>query len=182
MANRMKYIIFDRDGTLIVEKEYLSDPEGVELLSGVIEGMNILKDLGYRFVVITNQSGIARGYYSIDDCYRVNERLSKLLKQSDIKIDKYYICPHHPEFSGKCNCRKPDTGLLNNAIDELFINTHTSFFVGDKCSDILCGQKKNIKSVMIMTGYGMQEQNKCKPDLKFKNILEFAEYLRSYEK
>jgi D-glycero-D-manno-heptose 1,7-bisphosphate phosphatase len=178
----MKYIIFDRDGTLIVEKQYLSDPEGVELLPGVREGLNILKELGYRFVVITNQSGLARGYYSIAHCHRVNERLSQILKQSDIIIDKYYICPHHPEFSGKCSCRKPETGLLDEAVNDFFINTQTSFFVGDKCSDMLCGQKKNIKSVMIMTGYGKHEQHKCNPELKFNTILEFAEYIRSREK
>lgn len=177
----MKTIIFDRDGTLIVDKDYLSDPDGVEILENAETALKILNDLGYEFIVITNQSGIARGYYTIEDCRKVNDRLDDILKKSGIIIRKYYICPHHPEFSGKCSCRKPETGLLEEAIEEFDIDIERSLFVGDKCSDIICGQRKNIRSVMIMTGYGRQEQHKCKPDMKFETLLEFAEYIKSRE-
>ncbi|MCK9223704.1 MAG: HAD family hydrolase [Candidatus Muirbacterium halophilum] len=170
----MKYVIFDRDGTLIVEKNYLSNPDEVCLIDGVKQGLIILKNLGFEFVVITNQSGIARNYYSIDDCNKVNQRLSDILAKFNVEIKKYYICPHHPDFSGKCNCRKPETGLLEKAIEDFDIDIDNSYFVGDKCSDIICGQRKNIKSVLLMSGYGKTEINKCKADLSFENMLEFA--------
>ncbi|MDD5089780.1 MAG: HAD-IIIA family hydrolase [Candidatus Wallbacteria bacterium] len=155
MAERRKAVFFDRDGTLIAEKHYLCDPEGVELMPGASEVLASLKRKGYLNIVISNQAGIARGYYGPAEVERVNSRINQLLGGM---IDAFYFCPHHPDISGQCKCRKPLTGLVEQACGKYSIDPGRSLFIGDKLSDVECGERAGMKSsFLVMTGYGREE-------------------------
>ena len=112
-------VFLDRDGTIIVEKVYLSDPAGVELIPGAVEGLHRFCRAGFLLVVVTNQAGIARGRYTIDDYRAVEDRLSEMLGEHGVSLDATYFCPHHPDWTGPCDCRKPATGMHMQAADVL---------------------------------------------------------------
>ena len=180
-----KAIILDRDGTINVEKDYLHKIEDFEFEKGVIEGLKILSELGYIFVVVTNQSGIARGYYTEEDLQNLNLYINKLLEKEGLKIEKFYYCPHHPEkgigkYKVECNCRKPNTGMLEEAIKEFNIDREKSFMVGDNISDVKAGINAAVTSILVKTGHGMENIEKSeKLNIKiYDNILEFAKSLK----
>ncbi|HEX6560271.1 MAG TPA: HAD family hydrolase, partial [Longimicrobiales bacterium] len=134
---RVPAVFLDRDGTLIVEREYLSDPDGVEFLPGVFDALRTLRDAGYRLVVVTNQSGIARGLLSLDDYRQVERRVEDVLAREGITLDGVYFCPHHPDYTGLCDCRKPKLGMYRAAERNLGIDLAHSVFVGDRVKDVL---------------------------------------------
>lgn len=176
-----KAIILDRDGTINVEKDYLHKIEDFEFEKGVIEGLKILSNLGYIFVVVTNQSGIARGYYTEDDLVVLNNHIKDILKKEGINIEKFYYCPHHPEkgigkYKLDCNCRKPNTGMLDEAVKEFNIDRSQSFMVGDNISDIEAGINAHMTSVLVTTGHGKEHIEKIKElGVKYYNsLLDFA--------
>lgn len=154
-----KYILLDRDGTIIVDKHYLSNPEEVELLPNAVEGLKRMQSLGFGLIILTNQSGIGRGYYNETDMHAVNQRMEKLLKDHGISITKIYFCPHTPEQH--CNCRKPETGMIEKAMQELSFDPADSFFIGDKACDVYCGKKAGMSSILVRTGKGAKEEKKC---------------------
>lgn len=127
-------VLLDRDGTLIVEKNYLADPAGVELERGVVEGLTQLQRAGYRLVVVTNQSGIGRGYFTLSDAEAVNARVAQVLAVQGVTIDGWYICPHRPDAD--CDCRKPRPGLALAAAEDLSLDLARSWVIGDKPSDV----------------------------------------------
>ena len=148
-----KFILLDRDGTLIEEKNYLYDPNDVKILPGVIEGLKKLAAEGYKFIVLTNQSGIGRGYFNDQDMYSVNAKISSLLSNQGVEILRFYHCPHAPEED--CECRKPKPGMVYNACSDLgfFIN-NIYCVIGDKKSDIELAENLGVRSILVMTGYG----------------------------
>lgn len=148
----------DRDGTLIREKEYLADPSGVELLPGVPEALRLLRAAGYALVVVTNQSGIARGFYSLDDYRAVKRRLDEVLQGESALPDATYYCPHHPDFTEPCSCRKPSTGMYLRAAQELDIDLEASIYVGDRIKDVLPGLQLGGAGYLVRTGYGKEEE------------------------
>ena len=152
----MKAVFLDRDGTLIREKKYLRDPEGVELLPGVPEGLALLRRHGYSLVVTTNQSGVGRGLYSLDDMHAVNARLQALLAGEGIGLDAVYYCPHAPDE--QCRCRKPAPGMLERAACELGISFESSFVIGDKEADVLLGRNAGMQSILVRSGYGAETE------------------------
>lgn len=152
----MKAVFLDRDGTLIREKDYLRDPEGVELLPGVPEGLALLRRHGYSLVVATNQSGVGRGLYSLDDMHAVNARLQALLAGKGIELDAVYYCPHAPDEH--CRCRKPAPGMLERAARELGISFESSFVIGDKEADVLLGRHAGMPSILVRSGYGAETE------------------------
>lgn len=179
-----KAIILDRDGTINIEKDYLHKIEDFEFEEGVVEGLKILADLGYIFVVVTNQSGIARGYYTEEDLEILNNYIGKILEKEGVKIEKFYFCPHHPEkgvgkYKIDCNCRKPNPGMLEEAIKEFNIDREKSFMVGDNISDIEAGINAKVTPVLVKTGHGIEHIEKVKKlgIANFDNILEFAKSL-----
>jgi len=145
-------ILLDRDGTLIEEKGYLSDPEGVKLLPGVVQGLKKLKRAGFRVVVVSNQSGVGRGLISMGQLEIVNRRFLQLLKAKKAAPDGVYWCPHRP--SAHCFCRKPKLGMVKRAARELKVSWKKSISVGDRPSDIQLGQKTGGSGVLVLTGYG----------------------------
>lgn len=151
-----RFVVLDRDGTLIVERGYLSDPDGVELLPATAEGLRRLRALDLGLVVITNQSGLARGYFDEPRLSRIHERMSALLAAEGLALDGLYVCPHLPDAG--CNCRKPHPGLLQQAACALGFFARDSFVIGDKACDIELGQGVGAATILVRTGYGAQEE------------------------
>ena len=132
-------MVLDRDGTIIEDRHYLSDPEGVVLLPGAVEGLKKLQAAAIPMVVITNQSGIGRGYFGEEELLAVNSRLDQLLGREGLELQGYYWCPHAPDQG--CACRKPAPGLLLQAAEDLGLDPGSCFVVGDKVSDRELGEK-----------------------------------------
>jgi D-glycero-D-manno-heptose 1,7-bisphosphate phosphatase len=153
MQNQARAVFLDRDGTLNVEKEYLSNPDQLVLFPDVIDALTRLRDAGYMLVVVTNQSGIGRGYYTESDMHRVNERLLDILRLAGIEIAKIYYAPESPEEPSRG--RKPSPEFLQDAQKEFGIDLGQSFMIGDKISDLACGWNAGVKkSILVRTGYG----------------------------
>lgn len=149
-----KAIFLDRDGTLNVEKNYLYKTEDFEFISGMPEAIKRWNELGYKVIVVTNQAGVARGYYTEDDVVNLHIYINDLLMKSGAHIDAFYYCPHHPiygigKYKRECNCRKPKTGMLEQAIADFDIDITKSFLFGNQDSDIEAGETMNIKSYKV---------------------------------
>jgi D-glycero-D-manno-heptose 1,7-bisphosphate phosphatase len=156
-ANLRPGAFLDRDGTIIREKEYLADPDGVEIIEGVPEALRRLRNAGFVLVVVTNQSGIAKGFYTVDQYRAVADRLDEILEVQGVKPDATLFCPHHPDFTGPCDCRKPATGMHRQAAAELGINLGASIYVGDRKKDALPALELGGRGFLVRTGYGPQE-------------------------
>lgn len=146
MKNKQKpkAVFFDRDGTINIEKNYLFNIEDFEFQPGITELILQYQEQGYLIFIITNQSGIARGYYSENDYFQLTDWMVKEFASKGINISKVYHCPHHPEYTGVCNCRKPNPGLIVQAINEFNIEPKQSIVIGDKDRDILAGENAGI--------------------------------------
>ncbi len=150
------YVLLDRDGTVIVEKNYLADPDGVELLPGAVEGLRLLLAAGYGLVLITNQSGVGRGYFTLEDLGRVNQRLEQMLAEAGIRLEGIYICPHAPEQD--CECRKPKPKLAIDAAAELGFDLQQAWMIGDKSADVDLARNAGTRAVLVRTGYGRKTE------------------------
>jgi len=140
-----KAVFLDRDGTINVDKHFVYKPEDFEFISGVPQAIKSLNDDGYKVIVISNQSGIARGFYTIIDVEKLHKYIDGELAKQGAKIDAYYICPHHPDFTGECECRKPKTGLVDRAVREFDVDVSVSYMVGDKESDEECARGAGLR-------------------------------------
>lgn len=137
-----KAVFLDRDGTINKDYGYVFEIEKFEFIEGVIEGLKILSNLGYKLIVITNQSGIARGYYSEEDASKIFNYMKEKLLKEGIVIEKIYYCPH---IGDNCNCRKPKLELFYKAQKEFDIDFNESYAIGDKIRDLAICQKENVK-------------------------------------
>lgn len=157
-------VFIDRDGTIIEEVGYLSDPDEIVLLPGAAGAVRALNEAGFLVIVITNQAGIARGYFDSEVVEAIHERLSEKLEKDGAFIDAFYYCPHHPEYPnkdlGECDCRKPLPGMLLRAARELDIDLSNSYMIGDTAKDIEAGLRAGCKSILVLTGYGREEKSK----------------------
>lgn len=173
------YAIIDRDGTIIAEKDYLSDPNEIELLPNAVIGMMMLNAAGYGIIIATNQSGIGRGYYSKEEYQRVEDRLLEILQEQHVKIDTIYYCPHTPD--DECDCRKPSAGMIEKAIADLAINPKDCVVIGDKPADINLGKAVHAKSILVRTGYGKEHEinRTCTPDFIADDLEDAAEWILS---
>lgn len=187
-----KVIFLDRDGTINEEVNYLYKPEDMHLLPGVPEAIRLLKEDGFKIVVITNQAGIARGYYSCEDVERLHEYLNSMLEPVGAKIDRFYYCPHHPVhgigiYKKECTCRKPGIGMFEMAEKEFPIDKNHSYMIGDKLLDVEAGRNYGIKGILVGTGYGKTERQEleqigapstCPPyDAYAESLMEAARYI-----
>ena len=179
-----KAVFLDRDGTLNEDPGYIGNPDDVKLLPGTGKSLFDLKNSGYILIVISNQSGIARGLISEQDVTKVNNRLNELLSNFSVQIDAFYFCPAHPDFSSEeeCKCRKPSPELVLLASKDFNIDLSKSFFIGDSFSDILCGINAGLKTILVKTGNGMealsilQKENKM-PSFVAENISDAGNYI-----
>ena len=154
-----KVVFLDRDGTINEEVHYLYRPEDFKFLPGVPEALKMLTDSGYKLVVVTNQAGVARGYYSEADVVKLHGYVNQLLKPYGTGIHGFYYCPHHPEhgkgrYKMACGCRKPGIGLFEQAEKDFAVDKSASYMIGDKLLDVEAGKRYGVTSILVGTGYG----------------------------
>ncbi len=164
-SGRRRFVLLDRDGTLNIERNYLSDPNKFELLPGASEGLRQLRTLGLGLVVISNQSAVGRGYFDLGRLEAIHHRMCELLAQEGIELDGVYFCPHRPEEN--CSCRKPEVGLGHRAAAELGFDPTECFVVGDKESDIAFGKRMGATTLLVRTGYGAQAEARGQHDADY---------------
>jgi D-glycero-D-manno-heptose 1,7-bisphosphate phosphatase len=157
-----RFIVLDRDGTIIEEREYLSDPAQVRLIPGVGTTLRELREIGFGLVVITNQSAVGRGFFDEARLAQVHQRLKDLLSREGVQLDGLYVCPHKPDDD--CDCRKPKLGLLQKASKDLGFRLEDSIVIGDKACDIEMGHAAGALTFLVRTGYGAQFENEVAAD------------------
>jgi histidinol-phosphate phosphatase family protein len=150
------FIFLDRDGTLIVEKHYLADPAGVELCTGAAEGLQRLQAAGFRFVMVSNQSGIARGILTEAQVCAVNSRMAELLAPHGVAFAAMYWCPHGP--TEECSCRKPRPGMIHRAVSKLGGDLRGAWVIGDRGADLDLARGAGLPSLLVRTGYGCETE------------------------
>ena len=151
-----KAVFLDRDGTLIVNRHYGSDPDEIKLLDGVVEGLVALREAGYKLFLVSNQSGVARGYFDERTVARMHDRLQKMLDRHGAALDGLEYCPHHPEgvappYAVECSCRKPAPGMLRRAARKHGVNLSASWMVGDIEADIEAGRRAGARTILVGT-------------------------------
>ncbi|MEG0215712.1 MAG: HAD family hydrolase [Hungatella sp.] len=154
-----KIVFLDRDGTINEEVHYLYQPEDLQILPGVPRAMKAFRDAGYKVVVVTNQAGVARGYYSCADVERLHAYLNEQLQKEGAWIDHFFYCPHHPEhgigeYKTECTCRKPGIGMFQMAEEFYEVDKARSYMIGDKLLDIEAGNRYGVTGILVGTGYG----------------------------
>ncbi len=175
-------IFLDRDGTINLDKEYLIHFEDFEPVPGTEEALRLLVELGYRLFVCTNQSGVARGYFSLEAVEQLNGRIQEYFAERGARLEAFAVCPHHPEgvipeFTKDCACRKPKPGLILQLANKHRLDLSRSYFVGDKLSDVQAGHNSGISAVLVRSGHKYYlEGPENVPE--FDSLLDFAVYLR----
>ena len=165
---------FDRDGTLMEEVNYCAEPSQVRVFPGVPDALRELKDAGFLNIVVSNQSGIGRGYFSEAQYHAVQRELFRQLGEG--LIDAAYFCPDAPDAPSKC--RKPEPGMLLEAARDFGINLARSVMVGDKTSDIECARRAGTRSILVATGYGLSQT--CDPDFRANGVPDAARWIRRH--
>ena len=163
MKNRAVFL--DRDGTLIEEKEYLHRPEAVAIFPGAAAALKKLQDAGFRLILVTNQSGVGRGYFTLEDVERVHAHLARELARDGVRFDKIYIAPEAPDQPSRG--RKPSPQFLFDARDEFGLDLAQCYMIGDKLIDLECGWNAGVKkSLLVRTGYGKEVEKKSPEKIK----------------
>jgi D-glycero-D-manno-heptose 1,7-bisphosphate phosphatase len=173
-----RFVVLDRDGTIIEEKHYLSDPDQVELIPGAGEGLRLLREMDLGLVVVTNQSGVGRGYFDQKRLDLIHDRLCERLGEFGVFLDGVYVCPHRPE--DRCSCRKPRPYLLQAAAREKGFDPENCFIVGDQACDIELGQRVGGTTFLVKTGYGIAAavEGNVKPDYVVDDLSAAAKGIR----
>lgn len=172
-----KAIFLDRDGVINIDKGYVHKIEDFKFYPGVFEALKKLQDADYKLLIVTNQSGIALDYYTEEDFFRLTDYMLSEFSKRGIKIDKVYYCPHHengtnPKYTMKCDCRKPESGMIKQGIEEFNIDPSKSFLVGDKENDIKAAHKEGIKAILVKTGHGMKYVDNTEADYIAEDLLD----------
>ncbi|MBN6709869.1 D-glycero-beta-D-manno-heptose 1,7-bisphosphate 7-phosphatase [Haemophilus haemoglobinophilus] len=178
-----KAIFLDRDGTLNIDHGYVHEIDNFQFIEGSIEALQALKKMGYLLVLVTNQSGIARGYFSEDQFLQLTEWMDWSLADRGVDLDGIYYCPHHidgiGEYKQDCDCRKPKAGMLLQAIKELNIDPNLSFMIGDKKEDLLAGKSAAVKTnILVRTGKEITEDGLALADYVLDSIADLPELIK----
>ena len=163
-------VFLDRDGTIIDEVGYLDRPERIELYPYSRTAIRALNRAGFRVILVTNQSGIARGFFNEARLADIHTHLARLLAEGGAHLDAYYYCPHHPDghvspYGGACDCRKPARGMVDRAVAEFGIDPARSFTVGDRWLDVKLAENIGGRGILVRTGYGALEETRRPADL-----------------
>jgi D,D-heptose 1,7-bisphosphate phosphatase len=182
-----KAVFLDKDGTINEDLGYIADPEDIKLLAGAGEAIKLLNQAGYKTIVISNQSGVARGRFTENTLQYLNKVLHKQILGGGGFLDYIYYCPHHPEigihpYKTECECRKPKPGMIKRGAREHNIDLSASYMIGDKDSDIEAGKNAGLKTILVLTGYGKDtlialEAKKITPDHIANDLLEAVKWL-----
>lgn len=174
-----KAAFLDRDGVINIDKDYVCQIEDFEFKDGIFELLLYLQSEGYKLIVITNQSGIGRGYYSEEDFLTLSAWMKQKLEENGVVIEKIYHCPHDPEI--RCGCRKPDSGMFEKAIEEFCIDTKNSLVIGDKKSDLDAATKVGVGLKILVLGKNGQEVDKIEANFKAENLNSIICFLKGRE-
>jgi D-glycero-D-manno-heptose 1,7-bisphosphate phosphatase len=186
-------VFIDRDGTVNEQMGYINHVSRFVILPGVVEGLRLLNENGFHAVIVSNQSGVARGYFPLGLVQEVHDFLDASLKKYHVTVDGIFFCPHHPngsvpEFTKRCNCRKPRTGLIDQACRSLEIDLQNSYAIGDRCDDIQFARRAGVKGILVKTGYGLGEiqyllpQSTAKPVYIAEDLLHAVQWIIHVEK
>ncbi|MEJ2542591.1 MAG: D-glycero-beta-D-manno-heptose 1,7-bisphosphate 7-phosphatase [Calditrichaceae bacterium] len=187
-----KAVFLDRDGTINEEMGYINHASRFIIFDFVPEAIKILNECGFLVFVVTNQSGVARGYFSESFLHALHEQLIAKVATNDAKIEKIYYCPHHPKegiqkYRIDCNCRKPKPGMIDLAQNDYDIDLKESYIIGDRYKDIEFGKNLELKTILVLTGYGLGEYTYQKdewslqPDNVCNNLLDAANLIKSFQ-
>lgn len=183
MSSKAKAAFIDRDGVINEERNYVHRIEDFVLLPGVAQGLIQLREAGFLLIVVTNQAGIARGYYSQNDLNQLHEHFREQLALYDITLDAIYFCPHHPqgnvkELAIKCECRKPSPGMLLQAAKDFNLDLSRSILIGDKLTDLQAGQRAGVgRTVIVESGRFVEPSVRLVADFAALDLLAAAQLL-----
>jgi D,D-heptose 1,7-bisphosphate phosphatase len=179
-------VFLDKDGTLIEDVPYNVDPDRIRLAAGVAEGLPRLRSAGFRLIVVSNQSGVARGYFAEEAIGPVRERLRELLANVGVELDGFYYCPHHPEgvvpgYATACACRKPEPGMILQAARDHDIDLGRSWFVGDILDDVEAGRRAGCRAALIDNGHETEWKRSPlrRPDVVARDMAEAARLIEA---
>lgn len=186
--NKFLAVFLDRDGTINQDKGYISNPAQIEIIPESAEAIKRLNNADCRVFGVSNQSGVARGYYSTNDVSAVNKKVIELTARAGGVIEEIFYCPHHPEgkvekYSFKCDCRKPATGMIRQIEDKYGFKIERTAVVGDKASDVGLGRSIGAKTILVATGFGVEERKKIElsgvapPDFYAADLAEAVDYI-----
>jgi D-glycero-D-manno-heptose 1,7-bisphosphate phosphatase len=173
-------VFLDRDGTIMEDSSCFGDLDRVVLIPGAAAALKTLQDAGYRLFVITNQSGVGRGYFSREAVEAIHAHLDEYFAKAGVRFDRYYVCPHHPEDN--CECRKPKPKFLLDAAREYGLDLSRCFMVGDRESDIQAGINAGTRTILVLTGAGRDTLAKqaVKPDVAAEDIHAAATWILTH--
>lgn len=189
MSNLHPAVFLDRDGTLIEEVGYIDTPDKIHIIGDAIKAVKLLNQMGYKTIIVSNQSGVAREYFSEDTVKLINDKVIELFDEYSAILDAVYYCPHHPEYGNEiynkdCECRKPKPGMILKAANEHQIDLSKSVIIGDKYTDVLTGKNLHLFSILVLTGFGKKENEiinsdelNPKPDLIAEDVYQAVLYL-----
>jgi D-glycero-D-manno-heptose 1,7-bisphosphate phosphatase len=183
---KRRAVFLDRDGTINEEKDYLYRIEDFEFIPGASEAIRRLKEAGFLVIVVTNQSGVARGYYTLEEVAILHCHMQRVLETVGAAVDGIYVCPHHPaegvgEYRRECDCRKGRPGMLLRSAREHGIDLSRSYMIGDKIADVEAGEAAGCLPLMVLTGYGKTESAKISSDRvrRFADLVDAADFILS---
>ena len=183
LMTKFAAVFLDRDGTINEEVGYLDSLDKLQILPEAFEAVRLINQAGMKTVVITNQSGIGRGFFDEAFVVRVHEEMRRLFLKEGALIDGFYYCPHHPTegiglYRQACSCRKPEPGLLLNAAEDLVIDIGKSYMIGDTPKDVEAGQRAGAKGILVQTGYGkVADMGSTHPDYIAQDVLEAVKWI-----
>ena len=168
-------VFIDRDGTINEQMGYINHISRFILLPGTAEGIRLLNRHQYQTIIVSNQSGVARGYFPIELVDRIHNHMRDLLAKEDAHIDGIFFCPHYPkgivpEYSIVCNCRKPATGLIQKACESIDVDMENSYVISDRCMDMELAHRSKLKGILVTTGYGLGDIEYVLPHSPFKPL------------
>jgi D-glycero-D-manno-heptose 1,7-bisphosphate phosphatase len=186
-------VFIDRDGTINEQMGYINHLSRFHILPGVSEAIRLLNQMNFLAIIVTNQSGVARGYFPIELVHEVHSYLIESLEKEGANIDGIFFCPHYPtgkiaEYTCECKCRKPETGLIDKALETFDIDMSRSFVVGDHFTDLELAEGCNIEGIMVKTGYGLGGISYVLPEMSVKpsyiaeDLLDAVTWIRKREK
>ena len=184
-------LFLDRDGTINEEVDFLSSPHHVRILPHAAEAIREANALGFKVIVVSNQSGVARGIFTEKELAEVNAKVLELLERDGAHIDALYYCPNHPDgtvapYNIDSDCRKPKTGMLMRGVKEFNIDLSRSFMVGDRATDIQAGNNAGATSILVLTGYGKEQLNRIREENVpvehvAENLLDAVRYIKTLQ-
>jgi D-glycero-D-manno-heptose 1,7-bisphosphate phosphatase len=171
-AKAARPVILDRDGTVIVDRHYLDDPERVCFLPGALEGLRSLAGRGHRIILVTNQSGVGRGRFTLERMHEVNNRLIEMAADAGVRIDAIFSCPHAPEDD--CSCRKPKAGLVLDAARQFGFVPANAIVIGDKSTDVELGRRLHAVTMLVSADGRATDGEWVEPDYIVRDLVEAA--------